>query len=413
MSTEDAASRPSHLALITANPLRVGGMQTFARFVVDAACSAGWRVTVALSGEDIFGDLRGTLDVETVDWVDADLAGDRQYRPRTILDRRRWFRRTRPDVALFAQSSNTPFRASVIGAALAGVPVVVTHRTMPWIRDFVPVGRHFLGMVPGLGLHNRRQVLKTRPVAFLADRIVYNSRLVREEYEKVYGYPRRKGVVIVNAAPSFESSFSQHRSRDRINIGYLGRLADEKRLDVLIQAVAAMKHRQIVRLLIFGDGPLRESLAELARTVGIAEHVEFRGSTPDVAAAYAELDIVAVCSRRESSSNTALEAMAAGKAVIVSSAGGLPELIDNGYAGECVPVGDVGALAVALDDLACDADRRKLMGERGQTVARRRHDADRTAKQWLDLIGGVATRHSGRLSTKYDRSEIEVVVPAG
>jgi len=381
MHIEHATCRPPHLALVTANPLRIGGMQTFSRFLVDAVCASGWQVTVALSGEDIFSNIQGALDVQAVDWVDANFAGDRRYHLRT--------------------------------AALAGVPVVITHRTMPWIRDFVPVGRHFLGMLPGLGLHNRRQVLKTRLVACLADRIVYNSRFVREEYENVYRYPRRKGIVIVNAAPSFERRLERRPPRDHVTIGCLGRLADEKRLDVLIRAVASMKHRQAVRLLIYGDGPLRELLAELAGRLGIADRVEFRGNTPDVAAAYAELDIVVVCSRRESSSNTALEAMAAGKAVVVSGAGGLPELIDHGRSGECVPIGDVGVLAETLDRLTGDADRRSLLGEKAQLAARQRHDAARISRQWLNLLGEVAARRTGRQSTLPGRSEIEAVASAG
>jgi len=413
MTADPAPSRPLHLALVTANPLRIGGMQTFARFLVETACTAGWRVTVALSGENIFGGIGGSLDVQQVDWVDANLAGDRRYRLPTIIARRCWFREHRPDVALFVQSSNTPFRASIVGAVLAGTPVAMTHRTMPWIRDFVPAGRHLFGLLPGLGLHNRRQILKTRIAAVFASRIIYNSEFVRQEYERIYGYPRSKGCVIVNAAPPVSRVIVRQPPQDCVVIGYLGRLADEKRIDVLIRALAAMRHRRMARLLVYGEGPLRDSLAKLADELSIADRVDFRPSTSDTATAYAEMDIVAVCSRRESSSNTVLEAMAAGKAVVVSDAGGLPELIDNGQAGISVPVGDATALAEALDHLTANRDERIRLGQKAQALASQRHDVDRVGSQWLSLLSEVAAKRCCSRAALVDRSKAEPVAIPG
>ena len=413
MTTESVACRPLRLALVTANPLRIGGMQTFTRFLAETACSAGWQVAVALSGENIFHGIGGSLDVRHVDWVDTDLAGDRRYCLRTILARRRWFREHRPDVALFVQSSNTPFRASVVGAALAGTPVVMTHRTMSWIRDFVPAGLHLFGLLPGLGLHNRRQILKTRIAAAFASRIVYNSAFVRREYERIYGYPPRKGCVIVNAAPPADRLIDQDPPRDCVVIGYLGRLADEKRVDVLIRAFAAMRHRQEARLLIYGEGALRHSLTKLADELGVADRVEFRPGTSDTAAAYAQMDIVAVCSRRESSSNTVLEAMAAGRAVVVSDAGGLPELVNNGEAGICVPVGDVTALAEILDRLVADGEQRIRLGHKARALVRQRHEAGRVGEEWLSLLDDVAARRGRSKAASVGRSQAEPIAFPG
>jgi glycosyltransferase involved in cell wall biosynthesis len=380
-----------HLVLVTANPVRLGGMQTFTRFLTRILCSDGWRVTVALSGENIYQDigLGGELNVEQVDWVDNALTGDRRYCWETIVERLDWFRRIRPDVALFVQSSNTPFRASAVGARLARIPIVFTQRTMPWIRDFVPPTRHLFGLLPGLGLHNHRQILKTGIAALLANRIVYNSRVVREAYENDYAYPRRRGCVIVNAA-TVPSMLVAPPPVSETTIGYLGRLGKEKRIDVLIEAVAAMANRRQVRLLIVGDGPERERLAALVDARGLTQQTSFHGPTNDVATAYARMGVVAMCSRRESSSNAILEAMALGKAVVVSDAGGLPELIDNGRAGVCVPIGDVAALAAALDRLTTDARERRLLGERARRLVRERHDPGVVGPQWLALLREVA-----------------------
>ena len=406
-------SKP-HLALVTANPLRTGGMQAFTRHLLEMICSANWRVTIALSGEDIYSDRVwrgiGGCDVEHVDWVDHTLAGDRAYRLRAIMDRRRWFRRVRPGVALFVQSSNTPFRASIVGAWLARVPIVMTHRTMPWVKDFTPCGRHLFGLVPGFGLHNRRQVLKTWLTAVLADRIVYNSDEVRRCYEHDYRYPRRKGRAIVNAVQAPAAAGSHRSHSDEITIGYVGRLADEKRIDVLIRAIATLKTPRHVRLLVYGEGPQQAPLAVLADELGIADRVQWCGPTDDVWSAYKRMDVVALCSRRESSSNMVLEAMGAGKAVVVTDVGGLGGLTGHGGWGLCVPAGDVSALAAALDELIDNDDARMELGTRAREVARARHDPRAVGRAWLDLLTEVAGRRAARPAARRHESPMKPAV---
>lgn len=379
-----------HLAVVTGNPGQQGGMQTFSRFVVQTACAADWRVTIALSGMDLYSQMTFTSharpQVETVDWVDKDFTGDRRYEHRTIRERYRWFRWHQPDVALFVQSSNTPFRASLVAARLAGVRVVMTHRTMPWMKEFVPRGRHCFGLVPGLGLHNRRQVLKTRVAALASDRIVYNSEAVREAYERDYGYPARKGRVIPNATTVPALPKEHDRGRDVITIGYVGRLAEEKRVDVLIRAMAELRTRRPARLVIYGDGPERDNLSRIVDALGLADRVLFRGHTEDPWLAYADMDIVVLCSRREASSNMVLEAMAAGKAVIVSNVGGLPELIGLGRWGLCFEVGDVAGLARALDGLIDHDAERLRIGRLARLAACQSHDPKLIGENWITLF---------------------------
>jgi len=389
-----------HLALVAAHGESIGGMEKSCRFIVETAISHDWRVTVALSGQDVYGGLAPPgrrLAVDHVDWVDANLAGDRTCRMRVVLSRRRWFRRNRPSVVLFVQSSNTPFRAAVAGARLAGVPIVITHRTMPWIRDFVPSRRHVLGLLPGLGLHNRRQILHTWLTAVLAERIVYNSECTRRCYERDYHYPAGKGAVIANHLTPPDGPAGHAEPAETITIGYAGRLAAEKQLDVLLRAVAALPTPRPVRVLVYGEGPEREPLARLANELGLGRRVEWRGHSDDVWSAYARMDIVALCSRRESSSNMVLEAMGAGKAVVVSDVGGLPELVKRGECGVIVPAGDVSALARALQELVEHDDRRTAMGEQARRVAVEKHDPQRIGGAWMGLLRCIAKPGMRRL----------------
>jgi len=389
-----------HLALVAAHPARTGGMEKFCRFVVQSALSANWRVTVTLSGEDIYRDLepKHRLAIEQVDWLDHTFAGDRRYPWGQVWARRRWFRRVRPDVALFVQSSNTPFLASVMGAWLACVPIVTTHRTMSWPVDDVPRGRYLWGLVPGMGLHRRRVVFKTWLTAALARRVVYNSHQVRRGYECHYRYPRRKGRVIVNAVepprPRAHDNACQNpggaRDPDAVTVGYVGRLGREKRIDILIRALAALQTERAVKLVIYGEGPERQRLIALARELGVSDRIEFCGLTNDISPAYRRCDCVVLCSPRESSSNMVLEAMAAGTVVVVTRVGGLPELIGYGRFGVCVPPLDVKALAAGLTRLIENDALRADLAAKAHRAARARHDPAVVGSAWLHVLREAA-----------------------
>jgi len=401
--------RRLHLALVTGHPARLGGMEKFGRFLVRTFLEAEWRITIALSGEDIYTDLAehagGALDVRRVDWLDNNFAGDRDYTYGRIRNRRRWFRDAAPDVALFVQSSNTPLRASMVGAVLAGVPMVTTHRTMPWPVEDPPARRHVFGLLPGLRLHRRKVVFKTRLTAALARAVVYNSRQVRADYENLYGYPHEKGIVIPNAVEVPAGTGTERDPTRPYTIGYVGRLGREKRIDVLLEAVARTQAVQHTRLLIYGEGPEKPSLVQLADRLGLSRQITWGGLTHDPACVYDRCDVVVLCSRRESSSNMVLEAMAAGRPVVVSSVGGLPELVDKGQAGICVPPFDADALAAALDYLAVHDDFRRTVGQRGRDRVRRRHNPRLIANAWLDLLQAAAGAKPTACSRKTEEVE--------
>ena len=109
------------------------------------------------------------------------------------------------------------------------------------------------------------------------------------------------------------------------------------------------------KLLLVGDGPERHMAEELARELHIEEEVRFVGKQQDMEEIFAVTDIFLLPSEYESFGLAALEAMAAGAAVISSNAGGLPEVIEQGICGYMADVGDVHAMSqFALDILKSD-----------------------------------------------------------
>ncbi len=143
----------------------------------------------------------------------------------------------------------------------------------------------------------------------------------------------------------------------------LARLHERKGIDVLLRAVAKLPEPS--RLWIAGDGPERASLEALARELGIAERVDFLGTRADAPDLLAACDVFVVPSRLEGLGIAALEAMAAGRAVVASRVGGLAEAVVEGRTGLLVPADDADALARALARVLGDDELRAALGNAG------------------------------------------------
>ncbi len=166
---------------------------------------------------------------------------------------------------------------------------------------------------------------------------------------------------------------------------FVGRLHPQKNLPLLLEAMASLEDRPILR--VVGDGPQRVFLEKLARDLGI--EVEFVGEVDDVAPWLAGADCFVLPSRVEGLSNALLEAMAQGLAVIASDIPGNSAVIRDGHEGILIPAGDRAALTTALDRVLSDE---KLRGELGD-AARRRVETDfgmdHVVSRYLDLYAGL------------------------
>ncbi len=171
-----------------------------------------------------------------------------------------------------------------------------------------------------------------------------------------------------------------------VNIGFVGRLVDQKGCDVLISAYARLAGGGLpVRLTIVGDGPDRAQLERRVQDLGLGESVDFLGYQPDGARFMADMDIVAVPSRFEPFGIVAVEAMAQGRPVVASAVGGLTETMVDGTTGRLVPAGDSVRLADALGDLVRSSALREQMGEAGRERAIALFSPDRVVAAYTKL----------------------------
>ena len=161
-------------------------------------------------------------------------------------------------------------------------------------------------------------------------------------------------------------------------VGYVGRLAAEKRVD-LLTAVAALPG---VRLAITGGGPMED---ELRAALPTASFLGMR-SGADLARIYASLDVFVHTGPFETFGQTVQEASASGLPVVAPAAGGPLDLVDHGETGYLVPPGDPGPLTEAVSALAADQELRARLG-----AAARRKVLGRTWQALTDeLLGHYA-----------------------
>lgn len=177
----------------------------------------------------------------------------------------------------------------------------------------------------------------------------------------------------------------------RPRIGYVGRLAPQKRPDLLVRAFDRMTRP--AELVVVGDGPDCALVRRLAAESPHADRITLAGFVEHTAvpAVLASLDVLVLPSAYEEMGSVLTEAMATGLPVVASDVGGIPEVVENGGSGLLVPPGDVAALAAALDRLVAEPHLRALLA----TGARQRA----TDYAWPALssrVGGVYARVTGR-----------------
>jgi glycosyltransferase involved in cell wall biosynthesis len=173
-------------------------------------------------------------------------------------------------------------------------------------------------------------------------------------------------------------------------IGTICVLRPEKALDLLLEAFACVRHlKPGMKLLIVGSGPELPSLEANSRRLRLQGGCEFVPATQLVPQFLHAFDIFASCSSSEAFSNTILEAMACGCAVVGSRVGGTPELIGNDERGLLFQPGDAGDLASKLTSLIVDEPLRRELGTRAAEFARENLSIEIAARRMADIYERV------------------------
>jgi glycosyltransferase involved in cell wall biosynthesis len=184
---------------------------------------------------------------------------------------------------------------------------------------------------------------------------------------------------------------------DRFAVGWIGRMTAVKRTDDVLVAFKALRDGGVDAVLcMVGDGPDREELERRAHELGVVRDTLFLGYQEDVAPYYAAFDALVLPSSNEGTPVSAIEALAAGRPVVATRVGGVPDVVQEGKDGFLVEPGATDDLADRLAQLARDPQLRERMGKAGRERVLSRYAVDRLVddvdRLYRALLSGVGVR---------------------
>ncbi|HEY0615295.1 MAG TPA: glycosyltransferase, partial [Candidatus Elarobacter sp.] len=254
---------------------------------------------------------------------------------------------------------------------------------------------------PGARLAEEERIVRR------ADRIVATASAEIFELLRMGANPRSLKIVPcgVDLEHFTPNGPSEERRADRMRIVTLSRLVPRKGIADVVEALVDVPNAELV---IAGGGesadlltdPEAQRLSTLARTLGVADRVYFRGRVEraEIPALLRSADVVACTPWYEPFGIVPLEAMACGVPVVVSSVGGLVDTVVDGMTGLHVPPQAPRQLAHALQSLAAEPQRRKMLGRLGVDRVRARYSWSRIAAETLDVYRGLVTTSSEELA---------------
>jgi glycogen(starch) synthase len=291
------------------------------------------------------------------------------------------------------------FGASVLGYALGGrsvrrrAPLVLNPQGL---EEFGGTGRPFAGSrLKAAGYAPLRWAV--RACANRASAVIATDRSIEPTVRAFLKVGPSRLVTIPNAVDldlcdSLAGPADGHHMRRFLPAGAdfilasVGRLEQNKGFHVLAEALSLLKSRSWYWVLV-GDGPARAALERRFASLGTADRVRILGSAPaaDLHAWYEAADVFVHPTLYEGSSLVTLEAMAHRRAVIATTAGGLPDKVVPGRTGWLVAPGDPVALANAIREAMAHRASLTAMGDAGRTLVERDFSWDAVAGQTVAL----------------------------
>lgn len=224
----------------------------------------------------------------------------------------------------------------------------------------------------------------------LAHGIVVNSNYIRRVLETEFRVPAARIHTCLNGLDTtiFHPGDRARRGEAgaALVVGIVAALRSEKSIETLIEAFARLDNRSHT-LVIVGDGPCKEGLQALARRLGVLERTTFTAAAVDVTSWYRRIDVFVLPSTNESFSNSLMEAMACGCAVLATNVGGNPELVVHRENGLIFEPGDVRSLTVELEAVLGDAELRQRLAAAAVRTIEQGYTRERSAQRFGELYG--------------------------
>src|SRR5450631_3017683 len=256
-------------------------------------------------------------------------------------------------------------KADIIGGAaarLASRPVI-WHVRDRIEDDYLPmlavrVFRLLARMVPSYVIANSAATLST-----------LHLRTVDRGTSISSGIELNGKTTVVHDGTKLDVPAKTRNPQSEFRVGLVGRISPWKGQHIFIKA-AALVHEHfpyarffIIGAALFGEDQYDVEVRQLPGQLGIHDNVEFTGFCHDIEPAIAKLDILVHASTKgEPFGQVIIEGMAAGKPVVATNGGGVPEIVEDGQTGILVPMGDADAMAEAIRQILSDPRKARAMG---------------------------------------------------
>lgn len=160
-------------------------------------------------------------------------------------------------------------------------------------------------------------------------------------------------------------------------IGTIARLSEIKGIGYLINAAPdIVRHIPDAKLLLVGDGPLKNELINLSINLKVDKKVQFLGLRKDISEIISIMDIFVLPSLNEGMGKVFLQVQAVGKPIVATDVGGVREIVKDGENGIVIPPRDSSAIAGACVKLFKNGDLRSKMGENGRASIDHRYSVE-------------------------------------
>lgn len=309
----------------------------------------------------------------------------------------RLLNRLRPDIV---HTRNIAALEASMPAALAGVPVRVH-------------GEHGRDAHDLDGTNTRRQLVRRLYRPFVHQYIALSQDLASYLHIKI-GVPASRIVQIHNGVDSARfHPAGEHREvvphpgfsePSHFVVGTVGRMQDVKDQLTLARAFARLMQvmpeaAQRLRLVMIGDGPLREQVRMLLAEAKVDKYAWLPGNRDDVARIMRCFDLFVLPSLAEGISNTVLEAMASGLPVLATAVGGNPELIQAGVTGTLVPRNDPESMARAMRAYAESKELCRSHGIEARRAVERKFGMDAMVDAYMTVYDKLLASNARRART--------------
>ena len=364
---------PKRVLFVAASP-KYGGTEKHLLDLIERMLSPETAVSILCTGEDVFSPRLSQHLREAV----------QIYRHEALSGFWNWariFRQLQPHAVVLVRSWTWCFPwYALLAAWAAGVQVRYAISHLP------PSGT----MPAGLAWLSRwRYRLSHRRLAVACSKTICVSDFIRNHLVSQCGFPVQRTVTVRNGVslhayrpqPEKRTHFRErlHVPGGRVCLVCIASLVDQKRVDILLEALALVNRRSLpCYCIVLGDGPLQTRLQTQADLLGLKDIVRFDGFHTDVRSYLWAADALVLTSDSEGLPLSVLEAMACGLPCIVTDVGGSAEAVLHEECGLVVQPRSPVEVAEAIAFLIEHPDKRAAMAESALRRARSHFDLERS-----------------------------------